>query len=30
LGAAISFCMLLLVLGLLLLSEKLEKKWSFR
>jgi spermidine/putrescine transport system permease protein len=30
LGAAISFCMLLLVLALLLLSEKLEKKWSFR
>jgi spermidine/putrescine transport system permease protein len=30
LGAAISLCMLLLVLGLLLLSEKLEKKWSFR
>jgi spermidine/putrescine transport system permease protein len=30
LGAAISFSMLLLVLGLLFLSEKLEKKWSFR
>jgi spermidine/putrescine transport system permease protein len=30
LGAAISFCMLLLVLGLLFLSESLEKKWSFR
>jgi len=30
LGAAISFCMLLLVLVLLLLSEQLEKKWSFR
>ena len=30
LGAAISLCMLLLVLVLLLLSEKLEKKWSFR
>jgi spermidine/putrescine transport system permease protein len=30
LGAAISLCMLLLVLALLLLSEKLEKKWSFR
>lgn len=30
LGAAISFCMLLLVLGLLFLSENLEKKWSFR
>jgi len=30
LGAAISFCMLMLVLGLLFLSENLEKKWSFR
>lgn len=30
LGAAISFCMLLLVLALLLLSEQMEKKWSFR
>jgi len=30
LGAAISLCMLLLVLALLLLSEKVEKKWSFR
>jgi len=30
LGAAISLCMLLLVLALLLLSESLEKKWSFR
>jgi len=30
LGAAISFCMLLLVVGLLFLSESLEKKWSFR
>jgi spermidine/putrescine transport system permease protein len=30
LGAAVSFCMLLLVLGLLFLSENLEKKWSFR
>jgi spermidine/putrescine transport system permease protein len=30
LGAAISFCMLALVLALLLLSESLEKKWSFR
>jgi spermidine/putrescine transport system permease protein len=30
LGAAISFCMLLLVLALLFLSENLEKKWSFR
>jgi spermidine/putrescine transport system permease protein len=30
LGAAISFCMLALVIGLLFLSERLEKKWSFR
>jgi spermidine/putrescine transport system permease protein len=30
LGAAISLCMLLLVVTLLVLSEKLEKKWSFR
>jgi spermidine/putrescine transport system permease protein len=30
LGAAISFCMLALVLALLFLSETLEKKWSFR
>ena len=30
LGAAISFCMLMLVLGLLFLSENLEKEWSFR
>jgi spermidine/putrescine transport system permease protein len=30
LGAAISLCMLLLVLALLFLSETLEKKWSFR
>jgi len=30
LGAAISLGMLLLVLGLLFLSESLEKKWSFR
>ena len=30
LGAAISFCMLALVLGLLFLSESLEKKWSFK
>ena len=29
LGAAISFCMLLLVVGLLFFSERLEKKWSF-
>ena len=29
LGAAISFCMLALVLALLFLSESLEKKWSF-
>jgi spermidine/putrescine transport system permease protein len=30
LGAAISLCMLLLVLGLLFLSESLERRWSFR
>jgi spermidine/putrescine transport system permease protein len=30
LGAAISLCMLLLVVSLLVFSEKLEKKWSFR
>ncbi len=30
LGAAISLSMLVLVLGLLFLSEHLEKKWSFR
>jgi spermidine/putrescine transport system permease protein len=30
LGAAISFCMLALVIGLLFFSERLEKKWSFR
>jgi len=30
LGAAISLCMLLLVLALIFLSESLEKKWSFR
>ena len=30
LGAAISLCMLLLVVSLLFLSEKLEKKWSFQ
>jgi len=30
LGAAISFCMLLIVLVLLFLSETLEKKWSFQ
>jgi len=30
LGAAISLCMLLLVVALLFLSENLEKKWSFR
>jgi len=30
LGAAISFCMLLLVVGLLFLSETLERKWAFR
>ncbi|HZQ70460.1 MAG TPA: ABC transporter permease [Terriglobales bacterium] len=30
LGAAISFCMLALVITILFLSESLEKKWSFR
>ena len=30
LGAAISLCMLLLVVSLLYLSESVEKKWSFR
>src|SRR3954463_16699706 len=30
LGAAISFCMLALVLSLLFVAESLEKKWSFR
>jgi spermidine/putrescine transport system permease protein len=30
LGAAISLCMLALVLALLFISENLEKKWSFR
>ena len=30
LGAAISFCMLAIVVGLLFLSERLEKRWSFR
>jgi spermidine/putrescine transport system permease protein len=30
LGAAISLCMLLLVLALLFLSERLERRWSFR
>jgi spermidine/putrescine transport system permease protein len=29
LGAAISFCMLLIVVSLLAVSERLEKKWSF-
>jgi len=29
LGAAISFCMLLIVVGLLFFSERVEKKWSF-
>jgi spermidine/putrescine transport system permease protein len=29
LGAAISLCMLILVIGLLFLTERLEKKWSF-
>jgi spermidine/putrescine transport system permease protein len=30
LGAAISFCMLALVVGLLWLSERLEKRWAYR
>ena len=30
LGAAISFCMMVLVVGFLFMSEKLEKKWGFR
>lgn len=30
LGAAISFCMMALVIALLFVSETLEKKWSFR
>jgi len=30
LGAAISFCMLLLVVGLLFLSETLERKWAYQ
>jgi len=30
LGAAISFCMMIIVVGLLFVSENLEKKWSFR
>jgi len=29
LGAAISVCMMLLVIGILFLTERLEKKWSF-
>jgi spermidine/putrescine transport system permease protein len=29
LGAAISFCMLAVVIGLLWLSERVEKKWAF-
>jgi len=29
LGAALSFCMLALVLGLLWMSERLEKRWAF-
>jgi spermidine/putrescine transport system permease protein len=29
LGAAISFCMLSVVIGLLWLSERLERKWAF-
>jgi spermidine/putrescine transport system permease protein len=30
LGAAISVCILLLIIGLLFLTERLEKRWSFR
>ena len=30
LGAAISFCMMVIVVGLLFVSESFEKKWSFR
>jgi spermidine/putrescine transport system permease protein len=30
LGAAISFCMMVVVIALLFFSENLEKKWSFR
>jgi len=30
LGAAISFCMMVIVVGLLFVSENFEKKWSFR
>ena len=30
LGAAISLCMLVLVLALIFCSERLEKKWSFQ
>ncbi|GAC1430918.1 MAG: ABC transporter permease [Terriglobales bacterium] len=30
LGAAISLCMLILIVGLLFVSEKMEKKWAFR
>ncbi len=30
LGAAISFCMMVLVIGLLFVTENLEKKWSFQ
>jgi spermidine/putrescine transport system permease protein len=29
LGAAISFCMMLLVIGLLFVTERLERRWSF-
>jgi hypothetical protein len=29
LGAAISFCILVLVVSLLALTERLEKKWSY-
>jgi spermidine/putrescine transport system permease protein len=30
LGAAISVCILILIIGLLFLTERLEKRWSFR
>jgi spermidine/putrescine transport system permease protein len=29
LGAAISFCMLAVVVGLLWVSQRLERKWAF-
>jgi ABC-type spermidine/putrescine transport system permease subunit I len=30
LGSAISFCILLITVSLLFLTERLEKRWSFR